>query len=887
VVVALLIAWTGRASAEPIVALASDNALIMFDSATPHLAAQKPITGVMAGDTLVGVDRRPSTGPLNSAIYALGVNFMTGTGRIYTLNPLTGAATLRATLAADPADATSPFPFTIVSGTTFGVDFNPLADRLRVTSNTGQNLRINVDSGLVQLDVPLAYQAGDPNFGDVPVDVAVAYSNNFAGAMTTVLRGVDVGNDPDVLVVHSNPNGGLLMTSLSLPFNSDPAFTAYDVSGRTGTSYFVATPMGSSTSALYAGTTLIGTIVGGATIRGMAASVAAPVVTGIAPASGPVTGGTVVTLAGSGFSAAPGEMLVMFGGTPAADVTCASSTSCTATSPSGVGTVSVLVAVSGVQSTDTPADDFTYVGPPPVVAQIAPTSGPVAGGTVVTISGSGFSTGPGGTTVAFGAVAATNVTCAATTTCQATSPAGVAGAVDVRVTVAGQTSANTPADDFTYTAPPAPLTYFLAEGATGTFFDDDVLIANPNVVAAPVTLTFFKEDGTTVVLNRTLDPQSRVTIHVDDLDGLEDAAPSAQVVSETGAPLVVERTMFWDEDTYGGHTVAAVPALAQQWLFGEGSQGFFDTFILVTNPGAATNVTFTFFLESGAAVVRTYPVAASSRFTLHAGTIPELIDTSFGVRVEAPQPIVAERAMYFGTTPTRLWSGGHGAAGSSVASQNWFHAEGATGAFFTTYILVSNPQLNPANVTLTFLLDNGDTVTVPKVVPAERRMTVNIAAEDSRLAHGSISTLVTSDVPVVSERSMYWPGEASSWSEAHNSPGATATGTRWGLAEGRVGGALDMQTYILLANPQNVAAEVTVTYVRESAAPVTKLYTVSPTSRFNIDVNASVPELQDESFGAVVTVTNGVEIVVERSMYWNTDAVFWAGGSNALGTRLP
>ena len=83
-----------------------------------------------------------------------------------------------------------------------------------MTSNTGQNLRMNVDNGLVQLDVPLAYQAGDPNFGDAPVDVAVAYSNNFGGATSTVLRGVDIGQDPDALVVHTNPNGGTLQTTL-------------------------------------------------------------------------------------------------------------------------------------------------------------------------------------------------------------------------------------------------------------------------------------------------------------------------------------------------------------------------------------------------------------------------------------------------------------------------------------------------------------------------------------------------------------------------------------------------------------------------------------------------------------------------------------------------
>ncbi len=106
---------------------------------------------------------------------------------------------------------------------------------------------------------------------------------------------------------------------------------------------------------------------------------------------------------------------------------------------------------------------------------------------------------------------------------------------------------------------------------------------------------------------------------------------------------------------------------------------------------------------------------------------------------------------------------------------------------------------------------------------------------------------------------MYWPGDASPFGEGHNSAGVVTTATHWGLAEGRVGGPHQFQTYILLANPETTAAEVTVTFLRENGAPpVVKTYTVPATSRFNIDL-ATVPELQNESFGARIDVTNGVE----------------------------
>jgi hypothetical protein len=96
--------------------------------------------------------------------------------------------------------------------------------------------------------------------------------------------------------------------------------------------------------------------------------------------------------------------------------------------------------------------------------------------------------------------------------------------------------------------------YFLSEGATGGFFTTDVSIANPNTTAAPVTITFLKDDGTTVVVTETLAAQSRRTLRVNDIAGLEAASFSTVVHSEDLLPLVVERTMAWDTRGYGAHT---------------------------------------------------------------------------------------------------------------------------------------------------------------------------------------------------------------------------------------------------------------------------------------------------------------------------------------------
>ena len=285
-------------------------------------------------------------------------------------------------------------------------------------------------------------------------------------------------------------------------------------------------------------------------------------------------------------------------------------------------------------------------------------------------------------------------------------------------------------------------------------------------------------------------------------------------------------------------------------------------------------------------MLRTFQVAPTSRLTVAAGLIPELLNRSFAMVVDSNTPIVAERAMYFGTA--RFWDGGHESAGVTEPSASWFLAEGATGAFFDTFILVANPNPTAATVTMTFLTDQGQSILRNYTVPANARLTVNIETESPLLANAAASTTITASQPIIVERAMYWPGNGLEWSEAHNSFGVTGTSTKWGLAEGRVGADKAFATYILLANPSTTtAAQVRVTYLRAAGAPIVKTYTVNPTSRFNIDVNSRVPELVNESFGALIEVTNGVGIVVERSLYNNALGQVWAAGTNALGTRLP
>ena len=176
--------------------------------------------------------------------------------------------------------------------------------------------------------------------------------------------------------------------------------------------------------------------------------VAAPAVTSVSPSSGPTGGGTAVTITGTNLS---GASAVSFGGTPASSFTVDSATQITATAPARVpGTVAVRVTTVGGQSPDTAADDYTYVAAP-TVALLVPNHGPLAGGTSVTITGTGLA---GTSAVTFGGTSAASFTVISPTEITATAPArGSSGLVDVRVTTAGGLSANTPADDYLYEDP--------------------------------------------------------------------------------------------------------------------------------------------------------------------------------------------------------------------------------------------------------------------------------------------------------------------------------------------------------------------------------------------------------------------------------------------------
>lgn len=182
--------------------LTADGSIASVNRDTPdQIVSSKKISMLQANDQLVGIDYRPK----DEKLYAVGLQ-----GNLYTVDPSTGAATFLRKLTADPTDTTDGnAPFTKINGDAelITVNFNPVADRLRVITNTGQNLRINVDTGATITDLDI-----NPTTSS-PVIVAAAYTNAFAGTATTRLFSIDQTTDSIYL---QNANAGTLGTSARL-----------------------------------------------------------------------------------------------------------------------------------------------------------------------------------------------------------------------------------------------------------------------------------------------------------------------------------------------------------------------------------------------------------------------------------------------------------------------------------------------------------------------------------------------------------------------------------------------------------------------------------------------------------------------------------------------
>lgn len=206
------------ALAEAVYGVTEAGFLVNWESATPGtILSGVPLQGLQSNEQIVGIDFRPTTGEL----FGLG-----SFSRVYTINPASGQASPVSGVAFSPA----------LNGASFGFDFNPTVDRIRMVSDADQNQRANPITGMIAAaDPSLVYAAGDIREGVNPNVSHVAYTNSFPGSTSTTLFGLDAGTDS--LVRHTVGPGFAQLVTVGGIGTDITEQGGFDISGATGTAF--------------------------------------------------------------------------------------------------------------------------------------------------------------------------------------------------------------------------------------------------------------------------------------------------------------------------------------------------------------------------------------------------------------------------------------------------------------------------------------------------------------------------------------------------------------------------------------------------------------------------------------------------------------------------
>ena len=267
--------------------------------------------------------------------------------------------------------------------------------------------------------------------------------------------------------------------------------------------------------------------------------------------------------------------------------------------------------------------------------------------------------------------------------------------------------------------------WYFAEGATTGRFQLFYLLGNQGSVPAAVTIDYLLASGERVVRDYVVPARSRHTIWVNQEGGpLGSAEVAARITSLE--PIVAERAMYMGDAAGGfgaGASAAGAAAPARSWLFAEGATGpLFDTFLTLLNPGEApVVVAATYRLPDGSAVERTHMVPAGSRRTIWVDEEdPRLSDATFATRLEADGDLVAERAMWWRTTPGAPWTEGHAETGATAMSPVWL----APNVGESDFVLIANHSTGPARVRVTLYTHaGGGAASAVYDIPAGSRVT--------------------------------------------------------------------------------------------------------------------------------------------------------------------
>ena len=586
----------------------------------------------VASGTSLTVSVPAGTGTVSVTVITTGGGSSTPLAGAYTYNPpptVTGVSPSSGPTAGGTSVTVSGTNLTGASA----VDFGTANPGTSISAVTATSLTVTSPAGTGTVDVTVT----TPN-GTSAVNAPSDHFTYNAPALPTV-TGVSPSSGPTAGGTSVTVSGTNLTGASAVDFGTANPGTS--ISAVTATSLTVTSPAGTGTVDVTVTTPNGTSAVNAPSDHFTYNAPALPTVTGVSPSSGPTAGGTSVTVTGTNLT---GASAVDFGtANPGTSISAVTATSLTVTSPAGTGTVDVTVTTpNGTSAVNAPSDHFTYNAPAlPTVTGVSPSSGPTAGGTSVTVTGTNLT---GASAVDFGtANPGTSISAVTATSLTVTSPAGT-GTVDVTVTTPNGTSAiNAPSDHFTYNAPALPTVTGVSPSSGPTAGGTSVTVsgtnltgasavdfgtANPGtsisaVTATSLTVTSPAGTGTVDVTVTTPNGTSAINAPSDHFTYNAPALPTVTGVSPSSGPTAGGTSV-----TVSGTNLTGASAVD----FGTANPGtsisaVTATSLTVTSPAGTGTVDVTVTTPNGTSAIN----APSDHFTYNAVTTPENTTTSLTV----------------------------------------------------------------------------------------------------------------------------------------------------------------------------------------------------------------------------------------------------------------
>ncbi len=344
------------------------------------------------------------------------------------------------------------------------------------------------------------------------------------------------------------------------------------------------------------------------------------------------------------------------------------------------------------------------------------------------------------------------------------------------------------------------------------------------------------------------------TVNITPNDGYQTAS-----ITDNGSPAAVSNPYRITNVTNDHNVVvtfaAIEPPKSPTWYLAEGTTAWgFSTYITIENPNnEACTAGVTYNTSDGARNAPDVALPPMSQTTVNPEDVVPGQDFSTVVTCKEGRTIAVDRTMSW-TGQGALSPEAHASVGVTSPQKTWYLPEGCSAFGFETWLLIQNPGTSDATATVTYMIEGEEAKTFEKEIPASSRKTFSMKDD---IGEKNASIKVDSNVPVIPERAMY----RNSRREGHDSIGTTTPATDYYLAEGTT--AWGFTTYVLVQNPNNSSADVTITYMTPSGPKAQPTFQMPANSRKTIKVNDVEPgtDLSTKVHGSA-------PIICERAMYW-------------------